>query len=124
MILREGVPQVGLLTGSHTEALYVFEPIDPLQKGEVTITLTPQYGDPDLFVTDKGNLSEPIWTSEKWYGLSLAGAHVMMLTRSAHLALCVHPTHTDPHRRQYTHPCARGHTPTRTPRKLAGARIP
>lgn len=64
VLLREGLPQIGFLPDANSFALFTFSPSDP--KRTVTFTVTPRYGDPDLFVTDGANISDPKWSSKKW----------------------------------------------------------
>jgi hypothetical protein len=60
--LFDGVPQIGLLTDPNTYHYYTF---NMGETGDLTISVTPQYGDPDLFVTSGTDL--PTNTIYEWY---------------------------------------------------------
>jgi hypothetical protein len=54
--LFDGVPQTGLLTASSDMHYYTFFLGD---EGNLTVTVTPQYGDPDLYITTDGTIPSP-----------------------------------------------------------------
>jgi len=62
-VLLEGLPQMGFLNQKGDAAYYTFS---PHSHQSVTFTITPRYGDPDLFVTDGSNMSHFEWESHSW----------------------------------------------------------
>jgi hypothetical protein len=80
LVLVNGVPQLGFLPYSNETAYYWFsigsDPVD------VTFTVTPRYGDPDMYIRNDG--LTPTTTFSQWSALSYGRDTITILSTDPH----------------------------------------